>query len=352
MLAPDPALETPSTTAGTFDPADLPYAALEARVLALGGRPVHALRWFRALHRHGVADPAGVPELGRALTARLWAAVAHRPLRLEATRRAADATVKLRLGLHDGLAVESVLIPDGRRLTLCLSTQAGCAVGCGFCATGTMGLARNLTPGEIVGQYQHARAVAERPITNLVFMGMGEPLHNWPAVRTALGLFTDHNAYGLSRWKITVSTSGVLPRMASVVQEGRVALALSLHGTRDEERSALIPLNRRWPIAALVGELRRLALEADAITMVQYLLLGGRNDSPAHAAELAALLGDFPCHVNLLTYNPTPGLPFEPPAAKRVAAFKDVLRQSGLRVAHRESRGDDIAGACGQLALR
>jgi 23S rRNA (adenine2503-C2)-methyltransferase len=333
-----------------FDPFSLPYAALEARVVALGGAKLHALRWFRALHRTGDADPGRVPELGRGLTRRLQALAQPRLPALDDMQTSADGTVKLRARLADGQRIESVLIPDGERLTLCVSSQAGCAAGCRFCATGTLGLARNLTAGEIVGQAILARAHAARPVTNVVFMGMGEPLQNWPAVRDAVDLLNAPNAHNLSRHKITVSTSGVLPRLEAVVREARTGLALSLHATGDAERTELMPLNRVYPLAELMAELRRLARDHGGRIMIQYLLLAGRNDTPAHARRLWAWLRDWPCHVNVLEYNAVPGLPFarsDPDAARR---FKAELLALGARVYHRESRGRDIDGACGQLA--
>jgi len=337
-----------------FDPSSLTQDELDARVRALGGAPVHARRWFRALHREGVADPARVPELGRNLTARLQAVAAPAPVRLDEAARSDDGTVKLRVTLSGG-AVECVLIPDKQRLTLCLSSQIGCAVGCSFCATARMGLVRNLTPGEIVGQVRVARQVATetfgRAVTNVVFMGMGEPLHNWSAVHTAIELLNDSNAYNLARRRITVSTSGIVPHMAEVVRL-RVDLALSLHAVDDAARNALIPLNRRWPIAEVIAELRRLALEERGRIMIQYLLMAGVNDGHADASRLAALVRDFPCHVNLLQYNPAPGLPYERPDDAAVSRFKRWLMDAGVRVYHRSSRGLDIDGACGQLALQ
>lgn len=349
-------MAAPQRSPAPFDPFGLPYPALEQRVLALGGAPVHALRWFRTLHRTGSADPARARELGRALTARLEQAAAPRLPVLELGRRGEDGTIKLRLRLVDGARVESVLIPDGARLTLCVSSQAGCAVGCRFCATAALGLARNLAAGEIVGQFIAARQAAAQAglgcITNVVFMGMGEPLANWPAVRDAVEVLHAPNAHNLSRHKITISTSGVLPRLADVVCQARTGLALSLHATRDEEREALIPLNRTWPIAALMAELKRLALHHGGRIMIQYLLLEGENDTSRHARELWAWVRDFPCHINLLQYNPVPGLTYRRPGAATVVRFKGLLMKLGARVYHRESRGGDIAGACGQLALR
>ncbi|HEX7927008.1 MAG TPA: hypothetical protein VF678_05405, partial [bacterium] len=217
-------------------------------------------------------------------------------------------------------------------------------------------LTRNLGAGEIVGQLIAARAVATEAglgaITNVVFMGMGEPLQNWPAVRDAVEVLHAPNAHNLSRHKMTISTSGILPRLEGVVCEARTGLALSLHATRDEEREALIPLNKAYPIAALMAELKRLALHHGGRTMIQYLLLEGVNDSPRHADELWDWVHDFPCHINILQFNPVPGVPYGRPSQEAVGRFKALLMQHGARVYHRESRGRDIAGACGQLALR
>ena len=311
---------------------------------------MHALRWFRNLHRTGNPDPAEVPELGRALTARLQSAIELRLPALEETQTSADGTAKLRLKLHDGQRIESVLIPDGPRLTLCLSSQAGCAVACRFCATGTMGLTRNLTAGEIVGQLLAARRIAPRPVTNVVFMGMGEPLQNWRSVRDAVDLLNAPNAHNLSRHKITISTSGILPRLESVVREARTGLAVSLHAADDVLRTELIPLNRVYPLAEVIAELKRLALHHGARIMIQYVLLAGRNDSPDDARKLWDWLKDWPCHINLLEYNPVLGLPFARPDPDATRRFKAELLALGARVYHRESRGTDIDGACGQLA--
>jgi len=334
-----------------FDPFGMPYPALERRVLEMGGAPVHAMRWFRSLHRSGDPHPGRAFEMGRQLSARLEQALRPSLPVLEEGLRSGDGTLKLRLRLADGQRVESVLIPDGPRTTLCVSSQAGCAVGCRFCATASLGLARNLTAGEIVGQLIAARAAAPERITNLVFMGMGEPLLNWGAVSAAVEIFHASNAHNLSRHKMTISTSGILPRLEDVVCRARTGLALSLHATRDEERSALIPLNRVYPIAALIAELKRLARDHGGRTMIQYLLIEGENDSPRHARELWQWVHDFPCHINLLQYNPVPGLPYRRPDLDSVRRFKTELLARGARVYHRESRGSDIAGACGQLAL-
>ena len=347
----DNMIDNTSDPTHPVDPFSLTFEQLEALVRSLGGQRSHALRWFRHLQRTGEPSPQALPHLGRALTSRLEALTAPSRVQLQLVQAGADGTRKLQFLLADGALVEAVLIPDKSRMTLCLSSQAGCAMGCRFCATASMGLRRNLTAGEIMGQFRLARAQAQEGVSNIVFMGMGEPLHNWPAVRDAIAILKDPNGINFSRRRITVSTCGVVPRMEAVVREARVGLAISLHATEDAARTDLIPLNQRWPMTQVLSEARRLALEHDGTVMIQYLLLAGKNDSISHARQLAELVADFPCHVNLLTYNPVSGLPFHTPTREALQAFKSELLGRGIRVYHRESRGVDVNGACGQLAL-
>ncbi|MDH5752653.1 MAG: 23S rRNA (adenine(2503)-C(2))-methyltransferase RlmN [Deltaproteobacteria bacterium] len=357
--APEPsgALQEPAgdEAPAFFDPYSLPLPRLTEQVAALGGKPVHALRWYRLLHRpgneFGQADTGPIPNFPRALTARLRLTARPPAITLSGREEATDGTIKLRLALEDGQAVECVLIPGWDRMTLCLSCQTGCRVGCGFCATGQNSGGRNLTTGEIIAQFHHARQAASGPITNLVFMGMGEPLHNWPAVRDTIAIFRDGNAYSISKRRITVSTSGVLGRMGLVPRESRVPIALSLHATTQELRRRLIPTAGKNPLPDLLAELARMARDDNAIIMLQYLLLQGVNDSPQQARELAALAGGLPCIVNLLPFNHIPGTPYRPSPPASTAAFRRILVESGIRVTTRESRGGDIHGACGQLAL-
>jgi 23S rRNA (adenine2503-C2)-methyltransferase len=277
----------------------------------------------------------------------------------------ADGTRKWLLDVGVGNAVESVFIPETDRGTLCVSTQAGCAVNCRFCSTGKQGFSRNLSVAEIVGQLWWAnRALgaapagangiadpARRPITNVVFMGMGEPLQNYAATLTALRIMLDDNAYGLSRRRVTVSTSGVVPMIDRLGEDCPVALAVSLHAPDDALRDTLVPLNRKYPLAELMAACERYLEVAprDFITF-EYVMLAGVNDSDAQARALIALTANVPCKFNLIPFNPFPdsGLVRSPDA--RIRAFARILTDAGIVTTVRRTRGDDIDAACGQLA--
>jgi len=277
---------------------------------------------------------------------------------------AADGTRKLlfQLAGRPGTrpaSIESVLIPqldraEGARdrLTLCISSQAGCAMGCGFCATARMGLIRDLTPSEIVGQVRAGQAIAApRALTNVVFMGMGEPLANYEAVRTALEILSAEWGYAISPRRITVSTVGVVPVIPRLIAETRVNLAVSLSGTTEEQRARLMPVNRRWPLAALLGACRALPLPRRKRITFEYVMLRGENDADADARRLVRLLHGLRAKVNLIPFNPFPGAGFVPSPRERILRFQTVLRAHGLNATIRESRGQDIQAACGQLAV-
>jgi 23S rRNA (adenine2503-C2)-methyltransferase len=266
--------------------------------------------------------------------------------------RSADSTRKLLLTLHDGEQIESVIIPAGERVTLCLSTQAGCAMGCEFCATAMMGLRRNLTAGEIVGQIFAARNELDetKHLTNYVFMGMGEPLANYPRLHDALTIMAADWGMSLSQRRITVSTVGIAPMMERLLADFPVVnLAVSFHAPADELRSRLVPLNRRYPLATLIDTCRRLPLRRrDRITF-EYVMLKRVNDSPIHAAQLVKLLAPLCAKVNLIMFNPFDGAQFEPSDRDAVERFQAILRRGKITATIRESRGRDIAAACGQL---
>jgi 23S rRNA (adenine2503-C2)-methyltransferase len=280
---------------------------------------------------------------------------------------AADGTIKWLFDIGGGDAVETVFIPETGRGTLCISSQAGCAVNCRFCATGHQGFSRNLTTAEIVAQLWHAEfelrrrlnlGPGERAVTNVVTMGMGEPLQNYAALVPALRTMLDDHGYGLSRRRVTVSTSGVVPMIDRLRDDCPVALAVSLHAPDDALRDELVPLNRKYPIAELLAACRRYLERAprDFIT-IEYCMLDGVNDSPEHAAALLALVrGDgsaasgLSCKINLIPFNPFPESGLHRSAAPRVAAFAAVLLDGGIVTTVRKTRGDDIAAACGQLA--
>lgn len=270
-------------------------------------------------------------------------------------RQAADGTKKFLFQLDDGLVVESVLIPDGRRLTLCVSSQVGCTFDCQFCLTGTMGLKRNLKPHEIVDQMlsvQEVLAPGER-INNLVFMGMGEPLANLDALRESIRrLSNDDWGVGLSARRITVSTAGLASKIHEVAELG-VQLAVSLNATTDTQRARIMPaVDRLYPLATLLEACRRYPLSARAGLTFEYVLLAGVNDSPADATRLVKLLRGFRCKVNLIPFNEFPGNPFRRPSDESVLAFQSVLRASHINALIRKSKGPDVLGACGQLGVR
>lgn len=331
-------------------------AALERYFERGGERPFRARILLRWLHRLGVADFAAMTDLPRALRERLAAEAQARPPEVIERFESADGTIKRIVRTDAGDAVESVLIPDGARTTLCVSSQAGCALDCAFCATGKQGFNGNLSAAEIVGQAWLAQRElvvegAGRQLTNVVFMGMGEPLLNFDATVTAARVFMDDLAYGLSKRRVTISTSGVAPRIRELAGAVDCALAVSLHAPDDDLRDALVPLNRRYPLADLLDACRAwLAAPGSRRTVtMEYALMRGVNDSPAQARALAKLLRPLRCKVNLIPFNPFPGAAFARPSAETVRTFQASLLNAGCMATLRATRGDDIAAACGQL---
>jgi 23S rRNA (adenine2503-C2)-methyltransferase len=312
------------------------------------------------VHRKGVASFDAMSSVPRALRARLAEEFTIGRVAPAVVADAADGTRKLlfRLAGERPAAIESVLIPQFEReggardrLTLCISSQAGCAMGCAFCATARMNLIRNLGPAEIVGQVRAGRDLAApRPVTNIVFMGMGEPLANYEAVRTALEILTAEWGYAISPRRITVSTVGIVAMIPKLIAETRVNLAVSLGGTTDEQRARLMPVNRRWPLAELVGACRALPLPRRKRITFEYVLLAGVNDADADARRLVALLHGLRAKMNLIPFNPFPGAGFASTPRFRMERFQAILREHGVHTTIRESRGQDIQAACGQLA--
>ncbi|GEJ57322.1 23S rRNA (adenine(2503)-C(2))-methyltransferase RlmN [Anaeromyxobacter diazotrophicus] len=348
-----------------------PLPRLAAALEALGEKPYRARQLFRWLHQKGAASFDEMTDLPRELRARLAERFALLTLERAEEHRSSDGTIKWKWRTVDGRFIESVYMPhtgnddeegegpkNRERRTLCVSTQVGCAVGCVFCMTGTMGLSRNLGPGEIADQVHRAnRRLLElgegegpRPLTNLVFMGMGEPLHNFESLKLALELLLCEDGPNFSHRHVTVSTSGLVPQLRRLGEETSVKLAVSLNATTDAQRDALMPVNRRYPIAELLAACRAFPMKQGRRITFEYVLLGGVNDGDDDAERLAHLLRGLPAKVNLIPYNANPGLGFAAPAPARVEAFRDVLLARQVTAVVRKNRGQDIAAACGQLA--
>ena len=300
------------------------------------------------------ALPSKVPGVSEAVLGPLRGALVLPEARISSTLEAEDGTTKWAFQFGDGHRAETVLIPSRTRGTVCVSSQSGCTRACAFCATATIGFRRNLTAGEIVHQYLVARDAATRAgleASNVVFMGMGEPLDNLDAVLQATRSLTDVFP-GLSPRRVTVSTSGVVPRMARFLRESRASLALSLNASDDETRTRIMPHNKTWPLSSIVNVLREASAERPRRFFVEYVQLPGVNDSGADAARIADLLRGLDVHVNVIPHNPFPGSPFQAPAREDTLRFHGQIKAQGLTGIVRWPRGRDVAGACGQLALR
>ena len=328
---------------------DLTFAALERELEADGLRPAHARTLWRALHRDGARD--FLPPLRRWLEGNEQA-FTRLPQVCGEVASSDGLTRKFLLRLADGQTVETVLMGYPGRYTACVSTQAGCAMGCVFCATGQMGFVRHLRAGEIVGQVLHCRRALRGTggLRNIVLMGMGEPLHNYDAVMDALEIISDRRGINIGPARITISTVGVIPGILRLAEEQRpYGLAVSLHGASEEERRALVPVSRRWPLEELIAACREYCRRSGRRIFFEWTLIAGRNDSPATASRLAALLEGIDSHVNLIPLNPTGSYSGRAASAEAVRAFQRVLRDAGFPATIRQRRGIDVAAGCGQL---
>jgi 23S rRNA (adenine2503-C2)-methyltransferase len=322
-----------------------------------GEKPFRARQVLRWVHKSGESDFDAMSDLALSLRSKLKERATVAAPTVMREELSADGTRKWLLDVGTGNAVETVFIPETDRGTLCVSTQAGCALDCAFCSTGKQGFNRNLSVAEIVGQLWWANREVGKdqngnwPVTNVVMMGMGEPLLNFDNTVSALRLMLDDNAYGLSRRRVTVSTSGIVPAMDRLREECPVALAVSLHAPNDELRNLLVPINQKYPLRELMAACQRYLEKAprDFITF-EYVMLEGVNDSEQHARELIALTRDVPCKFNLIPFNPFPQAPYKRSSGEAVTRFRDVLMQADIVTTTRKVRGDDIAAACGQLA--
>mgnify|MGYP000848221223 CR=1 FL=1 len=340
---------------------DFDAEGLTAWFAEQGEKPFRARQVLRWIHRSGVADFDAMTDIAKSLREKLKVKAVVAPPAVVSDKLSDDGTRKFLIDVGNGNAVETVFIPEDDRGTLCVSTQAGCALDCAFCSTGKQGFNRNLSVAEIIGQVWLAnRALGAvhganfgegRFISNVVLMGMGEPLANFENSVTALKLMLDDNAYGLSRRRVTVSTSGLVPVMDRLGDECPVALAVSLHAPNDRLRDEIVPINQKYPLTELMAACQRYLDKAprDFITF-EYIMLDGINDTDAHARELLALVKSVHCKFNLIPFNPFPGSPFRRSSADRVRRFADILMAAGIVTTTRKTRGDDIDAACGQLA--
>ncbi|MBC3861705.1 23S rRNA (adenine(2503)-C(2))-methyltransferase RlmN [Undibacterium jejuense] len=342
---------------------DLDPEQLVAYCGELGEKPFRAKQLQRWIHQFGASSFDEMTDLAKSLREKLATRAVITAPAVISDHTSLDGTRKWLVDVGQGNAVETVFIPEENRGTLCISTQAGCAVNCRFCSTGKQGFNRNLTVAEIIGQLWMAEfelrrtkgipmgPKGERQITNVVMMGMGEPLLNFEPTVTALRLMLDDNAYGLSRRRVTLSTSGVVPMMDKLSQECPVALAVSLHASNDTLRDGLIPLNKKHPLSELMAACKRyLAFAPRDFVTFEYCMLDGVNDTDAHARELIQLVKDVPCKFNLIPFNPFPESGLKRSANPRIKAFAQVLLDAGIVTTTRKTRGDDIDAACGQLA--
>jgi 23S rRNA (adenine2503-C2)-methyltransferase len=329
----------------------LDAAGLAGFFAELGEKPFRARQVLRWVHQRREGEFARMSDLAKGLREKLVESACVEAPAIVGDTAASDGTRKWLLKVDGANAVEAVFIPEARRATLCISSQAGCVLDCAFCSTGKQGFNRNLSTAEIVGQLWLASKLVDTRISNVVMMGMGEPMLNLDNVIPALRLMLDDNAYGLSRRRVTVSTSGVVPEMDRLRDECPVALAVSLHAPNDRLRDRLVPVNRRYPLRELIAACNRYLEKAprDFITF-EYVMLDGVNDSDTNARELAAIAEQVRCKYNLIPFNPFPQSGFERSPDERIRRFASILQNAGITVTTRKTRGDDIAAACGQLA--
>ncbi|MBC2731797.1 23S rRNA (adenine(2503)-C(2))-methyltransferase RlmN [Thiobacillus sp.] len=347
---------------------DFDLDGLTAWFTELGEKPFRARQVFHWMHQSGVSDFAQMTDIAKSLREKLVQQACVQAPAISYAHTSADGTRKWLFDVGVANGIETVFIPEDDRGTLCVSSQVGCALECTFCSTGRQGFNRNLTVAEIIGQlwvahhslktepnrtaFNHgAGEISDRPVTNVVMMGMGEPLANFENVVTALGIMLDDHAYGLSRRRVTVSTSGLVPAMDRLAERCPVALAVSLHAPNDALRDQIVPINKKYPLRELMAACRRYLVHAprDFITF-EYVMLAGVNDQPEHARQLVELTRDVPCKFNLIPFNPFPDSGYEKPRAESMRVFRQILQDAGLVVTTRKTRGDDIDAACGQLA--
>ncbi len=349
MITPTPSLHTINLTDLTRD--ELTEFIISQKLPAFRAKQI-----FSWLYRPGITDFSQMTNLSKQFRDSLCQHAVIGRLTVAEKEVSSDGTIKFAFRLHDGKVIESVLIPEDNRHTLCVSSQVGCAMGCGFCLTATMGFVRNLTCAEIVGQvFAVLEDMQERDagtLNNLVFMGMGEPLANFDTLIKSLDILTDDLGLNFAERRITVSTCGLVPEILKLGQHSKVNLAISLHAADDATRNRLMPINSRYPIGELLDACRSFPLPKRKRIMFEYILLKGINDSDQDAKNLAKLLRGIPCKINLLPCNEAPEIPFKRPDDARIEAFQNILRRNDYTVLLRSGRGADISAACGQLAVK
>ncbi len=329
---------------------DLDRAGLEKFIVSLGHKAFNGRNILKWIHRHGVIDFDEMTDVSKKLRSQLHEVACIDVPEIIFEQPAADGTTKWIIELPDGQRIETVFIPEGERATLCVSSQVGCALDCSFCSTAQQGFNRNLSTAEIIGQVWSVTHEMRQPLTNVVMMGMGEPLANFDAVVPAMNLMQDDLGYMISRHRVTLSTSGIVPALERLREVCNVSLAVSLHAPTNELRDQIVPINRKYPLEALLpackaylrGEKRR------KVTW-EYVMLDGVNDTDKHARQLIHLLEGIPSKINLIPFNPFPGTAYKTSPRERIDRFREKLVRSGLVVITRKTRGEDIAAACGQL---
>lgn len=334
------------------------YSQLRELLMAWDEKPFRAQQLFQWIHQVGICDFAQMTNLGKVLRSKLSQLACVDLPEIVACQKSADGTHKWLLKLECGNCIETVFIPEANRGTLCVSSQVGCALNCSFCSTAKQGFNRNLSTAEIIGQVwlaarelSHNHGIHDKKITNVVMMGMGEPLLNFDNVVSAMNIMMDDLAYGLSKRRVTLSTSGVLPEMERLREVSPVALAVSLHAPTDELRNELVPINKKYPLSQLISLCKRYFKDEPRRKVTfEYVMLKGVNDQPEHASQLIKLLHNVPAKVNLIPFNPFPLTQYQRSSQETIDAFREKLMKHGINTITRKTRGDDIDAACGQLA--
>ncbi|MEJ1385453.1 MAG: 23S rRNA (adenine(2503)-C(2))-methyltransferase RlmN [Candidatus Sedimenticola sp. (ex Thyasira tokunagai)] len=327
--------------------------AIEALFVELGSKPFHGRNVLKWIHKHGVTDFDAMTDLSKKLRAQLQEVAEVRVPEIVFDQPASDGTHKWVLELNCGNRIESVLIPDDGRNTLCVSSQVGCSLDCSFCSTAQQGFNRNLTVAEIIGQVWVATRELGKPLTNVVLMGMGEPLANFDAVVSAMDIMQDDLAYMLSKYRVTISTSGIVPALYQLKEVSDVSLAVSLHAPNNELRDQLVSVNKKYPLEELIPACREYVKDDKRRKVTwEYVMLDGINDSIQHAKQLIRLLEGTPSKMNLIPFNPFPGTDYRCSPKERIDAFRDRLMKAGIITVTRKTRGEEIDAACGQLVGR